>query len=197
MWQWAHICPGFYFVHDIPTEVLLVVLHIPCYLQLKMGFGFPNPTPAHCFYNIFRQGHLFLLPPLICFLFIFGHLCKLCHSCLTFCSLGWTILELGGSKPWKSPVLPDRHSFQDHISWDFFKQVPEQDKNCSSELQAYDSTVSSSQDLEHHHPTVIAGKAAPNLHVPHHFSLVCTYQVQQRASPCQLLSWLCQEASLK
>lgn len=52
-------------------KALLIVLNICCQIQLQMGFGFPSLFPA-CSDNVpvFLQGHLPLLWPLVCFLFI-------------------------------------------------------------------------------------------------------------------------------
>lgn len=55
---------------DIIVEALLVALHIPCEIQLRVDFGFPHVIPE-CLDNaaIFLPSHLSLLLPLVHFLY--------------------------------------------------------------------------------------------------------------------------------
>jgi len=64
-------------------KALLIVLNIHCQIQLQMGFDFPSPSLAYLDnVSLFLQGHLPLLQPLVCFLFIL-ELCQevLVHPC--------------------------------------------------------------------------------------------------------------------
>lgn len=104
-----------------------------------MGFGFPNPIPSHWDnVSIFLLGHLTLLSPLVCFLFMFWVLLGVSCSfmqvsyCLTCHTLGWIVLESGGSDPWKINPLSWTSLLSRTISpWDSSKQIPKQTKFCS------------------------------------------------------------------
>jgi len=69
--QRAPIFPSLPFVTYVLTEALLV-FDIPHRLQFQLGFGFPDLIPA-CLDNVsvFLTGYLSLLPPSLCFLFVF------------------------------------------------------------------------------------------------------------------------------
>lgn len=49
--QWACIFPSL-FAADTPVLVFLVSLHVTYQIQLRMGFGFPNPI-ATCSSGVF------------------------------------------------------------------------------------------------------------------------------------------------
>lgn len=59
----------FPFAKEWPAEALLVTLHIPCQIELQLGFSLHNYISA-CSDNvsIVVQGHLTLLQPLVCLL---------------------------------------------------------------------------------------------------------------------------------
>lgn len=117
--------------------------------------------------------------------------------CLTFCSLRWNILELGGGDPGKKlPALPDPSFLQGHIPGDSSRQVPEQAQVFSPEVQGYGPAiclVPSSQDSELHNLIVTAAKAGPDLHIRRQPILLYKYKFQQSISPHWLLSHLHQD----
>lgn len=127
--------------------------------------------------------------------------------CLSSCTWGWTILEIGVcgfGKSTSSPtplyffpgLYPTVHPEQAH---------PEQAQVCSLEGQGCDPAfcfVLSLQDLEHYHFTFNAAKApAPTHHIPKQFFLVCKKHVQQSISlsltPWSLLLGNCHPCTQK
>ena len=70
--QWAHIFPRFPFVTCLLTEALLVFFDIPHQIPCHLDFTFPTFAPA-CSdsTSVFLPGYLSLLPPSVCFLFVF------------------------------------------------------------------------------------------------------------------------------
>ena len=127
MQQQAHIFPRHPFAADISTEILLRALRISFQIQVQVGFGFRNPTPAcsllllsyltlpsaleSCLFMSFCQEILFhpsrcILLPLLDFL----------HVGMD-CSWGWRMWSL---KPINSPWPLYLHG---SIPWNSYKQI--------------------------------------------------------------------------
>ncbi|XP_072710958.1 uncharacterized protein [Ciconia boyciana] len=79
---------------------------------------------------------------------------------------------------------------QGFIPWYSTKQIPEEAKVYSPEVQGSELAVHPHRcpkDLELHHFMVTAAKAVPELHIPHQPLLVGENKVQHSTSPCWLL----------
>lgn len=108
-----------------------------------------------------------------------------CRSCLTSCSMGWTILE--NHHPSQNPLL-SMTIFHGIFPSEFLNRTKSALLKFRIVILLF---VPSTQDPEFHCPMVTAGKAAPSLHVSDQFSFVCTYQVQQQAFPLVSSSTSC------
>ncbi|KAK4817448.1 hypothetical protein QYF61_015603 [Mycteria americana] len=117
-----------------------------------------------------HRGYLSLLPPSVGFLFVFDFVQELlAHPCR----------PPSGFIPWYST-----------------KQIPEEAKVCSPEIQGSELAMHPPRcpkDLELHHFMVTAAKATLELHIPHQLLLVGEKKVQHSTSSCWLLYHLKKE----
>lgn len=108
--QLVHIFPKHLFAADVSAQAFCVVLFVPCEIQLRVGLGFPNPTPESSdVISIILLGYGPLFPPLIRLFYVWIESGAPClsiqvsyHFCLTTYVSGWTFLELGEGDLWVS-----------------------------------------------------------------------------------------------
>ncbi|KAK4827421.1 hypothetical protein QYF61_017859 [Mycteria americana] len=134
--QWRYAFFNFPFLVDIPVEALLVILCIPCQVQLQLCLGLPNPIPTQAgSIPILFPGYLSLLPLPVQFPLALYHaglfpslpdflhlgpesscalwraslkICQLCSAPLSLRAVSQGILLTNSLKSWKFAFLKFR-----------------------------------------------------------------------------------------
>lgn len=145
--QWAYLFLSLPFIISVLTKAL-VVFDIFGWIQLYLGFNFPNFIPGWMDKDsvldkdsIWPSGYQFLLPPFVGFILIseFGHE-LLVHPCWSFdiftwllvCWYWWSSLDLGRNDPWIRTISLRPSFFPGHHP--IFKNA----KVCSPEFWGFE-----------------------------------------------------------